>query len=99
MRKIIWGFVFWQRHLSRLQSWPKTNFAKSTLGPLYPPGKEEAPNKVLQENLNDLGSKYKEDDWQELKLDGWIGPKTEEAYSISASIADPTRSPQALGGI
>ncbi len=51
------------------------DFAKSTLGPLYPSGKEEAPNKVLQESLNDLGRQYKEDDWQDLKLDGWIGPK------------------------
>ena len=33
--------------------------------------------------------KYKEDDWQDLKLDGWIGPKTEEAYSTIASLAEP----------
>ncbi len=65
------------------------DFAKSTLGPLYPSGKEEAPNKVLQESLNDLGRQYKEDDWQDLKLDGWIGPKTEEVYSTIASLAEP----------
>jgi hypothetical protein len=73
------------------------DFAKSTLGPLYPPGKEEAPNSVLQESLNDLGTKYKEDDWQNLKLDGWIGPKTEEAYSTIASFAEPDEIASSFG--
>jgi hypothetical protein len=73
------------------------DFAKSTLGPLYPSGKEEAPNKVLQESLNDLGRQYKEDDWQDLKLDGWIGPKTEEAYSTIASLAEPNEIAASFG--
>ncbi len=72
-------------------------FTESTLGPLYPPGKETAPNKILQASLNDLGAKHKKDDWQDLKLDGWIGPKTEEAYSTIASIAQPDEIAQSFG--
>jgi hypothetical protein len=67
------------------------------LGPLYPPGKEEAPNAVLQESLNDLGRQYQEDDWQDLKIDGWIGPKTEAAYSTLASLAEPDEIASSFG--
>ncbi|MCR6629917.1 MAG: hypothetical protein NVV74_07620 [Magnetospirillum sp.] len=33
---------------------------------------------VLQETLNQFGSR--EDDWQDLKVDDWVGPKTTEAF-------------------
>lgn len=34
---------------------------------------------VLQETLNDLGSRN-HDDWEPLKVDNWIGPKTTDAF-------------------
>lgn len=34
---------------------------------------------ALQETLNDLGSRN-HDDWEPLKVDNWIGPKTTDAF-------------------
>ena len=46
------------------------------------PGDNQSPkleNGVLQDTLNALGSRTR-DDWQPLKLDNWIGPKTTAAF-------------------
>lgn len=46
-------------------------------GPLFQTPKIEAG--VLQETLNDMGSQA-HDDWEPLKVDNWIGPKTTAAF-------------------
>ncbi|MBF0327294.1 MAG: hypothetical protein HQL42_19840 [Alphaproteobacteria bacterium] len=55
----------------------------SIFGPLFRgSGDDKSPKVeggVLQETLNDLGSR-KRDDWEPLKVDNWIGPKTTQAF-------------------
>ncbi|OAN48941.1 hypothetical protein [Magnetospirillum moscoviense] len=55
----------------------------SIFGPLFRGSGDDKTPKVeggvLQETLNDLGSR-KRDDWEPLKVDNWIGPKTTQAF-------------------
>jgi len=55
----------------------------SIFGPLFRDPKDARAPKVeggvLQETLNQIGPKH-HDDWQPLKVDGWIGPKTTGAF-------------------
>lgn len=55
---------------------------KDAFGALFrDPADSKAPKlegEVLQEPLNDLGSRS-HDDWDPLKVDNWIGPKTTDA--------------------
>ncbi len=66
---------------------------QNILGPLYgsqPGGGEKEPYHALalQGALNDLGPQHAED-WQPLKMDGEIGPKTTEAFNRLAESAGP----------
>jgi hypothetical protein len=60
--------------------------AKDIFGPLY--GGSEAPNGVLQETLNKVGG-TSIDNWQDLKVDDWIGPKTTDAFAQVMDNTDP----------
>lgn len=55
----------------------------SIFGPLFRGSADDKSPKVeggvLQETLNDLGSRNR-DDWEPLKVDNWIGPKTTQAF-------------------
>lgn len=59
------------------------NAAHAILGPLFRnPADASVPRVeagVLQETLNQFGSQYR-DDWEPLKVDEWVGPKTTEAF-------------------
>jgi hypothetical protein len=65
----------------------------SIFGPLFRnPADGKAPKiegGVLQETLNDVGPKH-HDDWEPLKVDNWIGPKTADAFGkvLKAEDAD-----------
>lgn len=65
----------------------------SIFGPLFRnPADSKAPKiegGVLQETLNDFGPKH-HDDWEPLKVDNWIGPKTTDAFGkvLKAEDAD-----------
>ncbi|CAA7623034.1 hypothetical protein [Magnetospirillum sp. UT-4] len=55
----------------------------SIFGPLFRGSGDDTSPKVeggvLQETLNDFGSRNR-DDWEPLKVDNWIGPKTTQAF-------------------
>lgn len=55
----------------------------AALGPLFRDGSDTQTPKVeagvLQQALNDIGAQ-RHDDWEDLKVDNWIGPKTTEAF-------------------
>lgn len=65
----------------------------AVFGPLFrDPANAKAPKVeggVLQETLNDIGPKH-HDDWEPLKVDSWIGPKTTDAFGkvLKAEDAD-----------
>jgi hypothetical protein len=67
--------------------------AHSIFGPLFRnPADGKAPKiegGVLQETLNDIGPRH-HDDWEPLKVDDWIGPKTTDAFGkvLKAEDAD-----------
>ncbi|MFA6020059.1 MAG: hypothetical protein WC722_07335, partial [Rhodospirillales bacterium] len=93
--------------LGRLQSLAEKpqqpeDLAKQTqniLGPLY--GSQEQGDDhalALQAGLNRIGSKY-QDDWQPLKLDGEIGPKTTEAFNRIAESAGPMAMTEGIGSV
>lgn len=63
-------------------------------GPLFQTPKVEAG--VLQETLNDLGAQA-HDDWEPLKVDNWIGPKTTEAFGKVLKSADADSMTTAFG--
>ncbi len=81
-------------------------FSARTMGPLFrnPRAKqtERAPkveSSVLQETVNDLGSShFGRDKWKPLKEDGWIGPKSEDAFSKVARTAGPEKMTERFGG-
>ena len=70
---------------------------KSAFGPLFhdpaKPLAEKAPryeSVALQETVNDMGKQqFGADKWQPLKTDGWIGPKTTNAFSQVSKAVDP----------
>ena len=78
---------------------------KSAFGPLFhdpaKPLAEKAPryeSVALQEAVNDMGKKqFGADKWQPLKTDGWIGPKTNNAFSHVAKAVDPHSLTERLG--
>lgn len=51
---------------------------------------------VLQETLNQLGAQH-DADWQKLKVDDWIGPKTTEAFGRVLKHQDADSLTQAFG--
>ncbi|MDK9721429.1 MAG: hypothetical protein OEL53_09630 [Rhodospirillales bacterium] len=93
--------------LGRLQSLAEKpqqpeDLAKQTqtiFGPLY--GSQEQGDDhalALQAGLNRIGPKY-QDDWQPLKLDGEIGPKTASAFNSLAGSAGPMALSEAIGSV
>ncbi|MDK9721977.1 MAG: LysM peptidoglycan-binding domain-containing protein [Rhodospirillales bacterium] len=93
--------------LGRLQSLAEKpqqpeDLAKQTqniLGPLY--GSQEQGDDhalALQAGLNRIGPKY-QDDWQPLKLDGEIGPKTASAFNQLSRTAGPMALSEAIGSV
>ncbi|MBC7906026.1 MAG: hypothetical protein H7Y60_04650 [Rhodospirillaceae bacterium] len=50
---------------------------------------------VLQETLNGIGAQ-RHDDWQDLKVDNWIGPKTTDAFGQLLRVEDSDALTQAL---
>lgn len=51
---------------------------------------------VLQETLNDFGSQH-HDDWEPLKVDNWIGPKTTDAFGKVLKGEDADRFTSSFG--
>ncbi|MBF0270244.1 MAG: hypothetical protein HQL44_16800, partial [Alphaproteobacteria bacterium] len=51
---------------------------------------------ALQAGLNQIGPKY-QNDWQELKLDGEIGPKTTDAFNRVSASAGPMAMAEGIG--
>lgn len=72
---------------------------QNILGPLY--GSQEQGDDhalALQAGLNRIGPKY-QDDWQPLKLDGEIGPKTASAFNSLAGSAGPMALSERIGSV
>lgn len=70
---------------------------QNIFGPLY--GSQEQGDDhalALQAGLNRIGPKY-QDDWQHLKLDGEIGPKTASAFNSLAGSAGPMALSEGIG--
>ncbi|MBF0267692.1 MAG: hypothetical protein HQL44_03780 [Alphaproteobacteria bacterium] len=76
------------------------DLAKQTqtiFGPLY--GSQEKGDDhalALQAGLNQIGPKY-QNDWQELKQDGEIGPKTTDAFNRVSASAGPMAMAEGIG--
>jgi hypothetical protein len=70
---------------------------QSIFGPLYgslEKGDDHA--LALQAGLNQIGPKY-QSDWQELKQDGKIGPKTTDAFNRVSASAGPMATVEGIG--
>ena len=72
----------------------------SIFGPLFrDPANSKAPKVeggVLQETLNDIGG-HNRDDWEPLKVDHWIGPKTTDAFNTTLRENDADELTRAFG--
>ncbi|MEW5726572.1 MAG: hypothetical protein AB1918_01985, partial [Pseudomonadota bacterium] len=68
-------------------------------GPLFRSPDAKAPKVeggVLQETLNTIGPRH-HDDWEPLKVDNWIGPKTTDAFGRVLKAEDPDEVTTAFG--
>ncbi len=80
-------------------------FTAKTLGPLFRDPRAKTPERspkvessILQETVNDLGSShFGRGKWKPLKEDGWIGPKSEDAFSKVARAAGPEKVTERFG--
>ncbi|MEE8393485.1 MAG: hypothetical protein V3R66_04010, partial [Rhodospirillales bacterium] len=81
-------------------------FTAKTMSPLFrdpraglSEGSPRVESSVLQETVNDLGSShFGRDKWKPLKEDGWIGPKSEDAFGKVARAAGPEKITERFGG-
>ncbi len=81
-------------------------FTARTMSPLFrdpkaglSEGSPRVESSVLQETVNDLGSShFGRDKWKPLKEDGWIGPKSEDAFGKVARAAGPEKITERFGG-